>query len=61
MWGYVRNIVLAENISDLNEVWRKVYSCVALITLYMLHCTWHETECHLDICRATNSTDVEIY
>jgi hypothetical protein len=53
LWGYVKNIVYQVKINDLQHL--------KAVTPIMLQAMWHEVECHLDICRVTKGTHIEIY
>jgi hypothetical protein len=60
MWGYVKDIVYANLVLDLQNLRNRITNAISTITPDMLQCVWIETDYRLDIVRATNCVHVEI-
>jgi hypothetical protein len=39
----------------------RIAAAVVTITVDMLHYTWIKTEYHMDVCRDTNATHIEVF
>jgi hypothetical protein len=61
LWGYVKDRVYATPIHDVAELHRRIMDVIRTITSDMLNNTWAEIEYRLDILRATNGANVEVY
>ena len=60
-WGYIKNIVYAEEIRNIQHVQERITSAIETVTLDMIQKTWQETELRLDVSRATNAAHIEMY
>lgn len=60
-WGYIKNIVYAEKIRDLDHLRERISSAILTVTPDMIGRTWQEVDYRLDICRATNGAHIETY
>jgi hypothetical protein len=61
LWGYTKDVVYQTKVQDLDELRCRITAACETVTPVMLQNTWRETECRLDICRATEGTLVEVY
>ncbi|GBO03802.1 hypothetical protein AVEN_116857-1 [Araneus ventricosus] len=60
-WGYIRNIVYRESITDISHLKRRIIAAIETVTPQTLHNTWREIGYRLDVCRATNGAHIETY
>jgi hypothetical protein len=60
-WGYIKNIMYAEKITDLQHLKNIICAAIETVTPEMRFRVWEEAEYRLDICRATNGAHIEIY
>ena len=61
LWGYIKNIVYAEKIRNIQHLQERITSAIKTVTRDMIQKTWQEIEFRLDVSRATNGTHIEIY
>jgi hypothetical protein len=61
LWGYTKDVVYQTKVQDLDELRCRITAACETVTPVMLQNTWRETECRLDICRATRGKHVEVY
>ena len=61
LWGYIKNIVHAEKIRNIQHPQDRITSAIETVTRDMIQKTWQETEFRLDVSRATNGTHIEMY
>jgi len=61
LWGYIKNIVYAEKIRNIQNLQERITSIVETVTRDMNQRTWQEMEFLLDVSRATNGAHIEIY
>jgi len=61
LWGYIKNIVHAEKIRNIQHLQDRITSTIETVTRDMIQKTWQEIEFRLDVSRATNGLRVEIY
>jgi len=61
LWGYIKNIVYAEKIRNLQHLGERITSAIETVTRDMIQKTWQETEFRLDVSRATNGAHIEMY
>jgi len=61
LWGYIKNIVFAEKIRNIQHLQDRITSAIETVTRDMIKKTWQEIEFRLDVSRATNAADIEIY
>ena len=61
LWGYIKNIVYAEKIRNLQQLQERITSAIETVTRDMIQKMWQEIEFHLDISRATNGAHIEMY
>ena len=61
LWGYIKNIVYAEKIRNIQHLQERITSAIENVTRDMIQKTWQEIEFHLDISRATNGAHIEMY
>jgi hypothetical protein len=59
--GYVRNIVYAITVCDLEHLQQRITAAVEAVMPGVLHHTLTETECCLDVCRVTNGALIKTY
>jgi hypothetical protein len=60
-WGYIKDMVCAEKIRDLQHLNDRICAAIETVMPEMLSCVWEEAEHRLDICRVTNGAHIEIY
>jgi len=53
LWGYIKNIVYAENIRNIQHLQDRITSAIETETRDMIHKTWQEIEFHLDVLKCT--------
>ena len=61
LWGYIKNIVYAEKIRNIQQLQERITSAIETVTRDMIQKTWQEIEFRLDVSRATNSAHTEMY
>jgi len=61
LWGYIKNIVYAEKIRNIQHLQERITSAFETVTRDMIQKTWQEIELGLDVSRATNGAHIEIY
>ena len=61
LWGYIKNIVYAEKIRNIQHLQERITSAIETVTEDMIQKTWQEIEFRLDISRATNGAHIEMY
>jgi len=61
LWGYIKNIVYAEKVRNIQHLQERITSAIETVTRGMIQKTWQEIEFRLDVSRATNGGHIEIY
>jgi len=61
LWGYIKNIVYAEKIRNIQHLQDRITSATETVTRDTIQKTWQEIEFRLDISRATNGAHIEMY
>ena len=61
LWGYIKNIVYAEKIRNIQHLQERITSAIETVTRDMIQKTWQEIEFRLDVSRATNGAHIEMY
>jgi len=61
LWGYIKNIVYAEKIRNIQHLQDRITSAIETVTRDMIQKTWQEIEFRLDVSRATNGAHIEMY
>jgi hypothetical protein len=61
LWGYIKDLVYQTKVQDVAKLHRRITAVCETVTPVMLQNTWQDVEYHLNICRATKGTHVEIY
>jgi len=61
LWGYIKNIVYAEKIRNIQHLQERIISAIATVTGDMIQKTWQEIEFRLDVSRATNGAHIKMY
>jgi len=61
LWGYIKDIVYAEKIRNIQHLQESITSAIETITRDMIQETWQEMEFPLDVTRATNGAHIEMY
>ena len=59
--GYIKNIVYAEKIRNIQHLQERITSAIEIVTRDMIQKTWQEIEFRLDVSRATNVAHIEMY
>ena len=60
-WGYIKNIVYAEKIRNIQHLQEMITSAIETVTRDMIQKTWQEIEFCLGVSRATNGAHIEMY
>lgn len=60
-WGYIKNIVYAQNIQSLQHLMEGINDEIATVTPDMILRTWTEMDCCLDVCCATEGDHIKTY
>ena len=60
LYGYIKNIVYAEKIRNIQHLQDRITSATETVTRDMIQKTWQEIELSLDVSRATNGAHIEI-
>jgi len=61
LWEFVKDKVFSTPVPDITNLKAKITDAFATITEHMLQNTWRETDCRLDVLRATKGAHVEVY
>ena len=61
LWGYIKNIVYAEKIRNIQHLQERITSVTETVTRDMIQKTWQEIEFRLDVPTATNGAHIEMY
>ena len=61
LWGYIKNIVYAEKIRNIQQLHDRITSAIETVTRDMIKKTWQEIEFRLDVSRVTNDAHIEMY
>jgi hypothetical protein len=61
LWGYVKSIVFRTPVNGLDELKTRIRTVISAIPADMLHRTWQEREYRLDVIRAANGANIEVY
>jgi hypothetical protein len=61
LWRYIKNIVYAEKIRNIQHPQERITSTIETVTRDMIQKTWQEIKFCLDVCRATNGANIEMY
>ena len=61
LYGYIKNIVYAEKIRNIQHLQDRITSATETVTRDMIQKTWQEIEFSLDVSIATNVAHIEMY
>ena len=61
LWGYIKNIVYAEKIRNIQHLQERMSTAIETVTRDMIQKTRKEIEFRLDVPRATNVIHIEMY
>jgi len=61
LWGYIKNIVYAEKIRNIQHLQVRISSAIETVTRDIIQKTWKEVEFYLNVSRATNGAHIEMY
>jgi hypothetical protein len=61
LWGYVKDIVYRTKVRDITNLKQRTTDAIATTDEGMLQRTWQEIEYCLDVLRATNGANIEVY
>jgi len=61
LWGYIKNIVYAEKIRNIQHLQERITSAIETVTRDMIQKTWQEIKLRLDVSRATKGAHIEMY
>jgi len=61
LWGYIKNIVYAETIGNIQHLQERITSAIETVTRDMIQKTWQEIEFRLDVSITTNVAQIEMY
>ena len=59
--GYIKKIVYAEKIRNIQHLQERITSVIETVTRDMIQKTWQEIEFRLDVSIATNGAHIEMY
>jgi len=59
LWGYIKNIVYAEKIRNIQYLQERITSVIETVTRDMIQKMWQEIEFRLDVSRATNVAHID--
>ena len=59
--GYIKNVVYAETVRNIQHLQDRITSATETVTRDMIQKTWQEVEFRLDVSRATNGAHIEMY
>ena len=58
---YIKNSVCAEKIRNIQHLQERITSAIETVTRDMIQKTWQGIEFRLDVARATNGAQIEMY
>jgi len=61
LWGYVKDKGFSTPVPDITNLKARITDGIATVTEHMLGNTWRETDCRLDVLRATKGAHFEVY
>ena len=61
LWWYAKDKVFSTAVPDITNLKARITDAFATITEGMLENTWRETDCRVDVLRATKGARVEVY
>ena len=61
LWGYIKNIVYAEKIRNVQHLQDRITSAIETVTRDMIQKTWQEVQFRLDVSRGTGVAHIEMY
>ena len=61
LWWYIKNIVYAEKIRNIQHLQERLTSATETVTRDMIQKTWQEAEFRLDVSRATKGAHIQMY
>ena len=61
LWGYIKNIVYAEKIRNIQHLQERITSAIETVTRDMIQKMWQEIEFRLDVSIATIDAHIEMY
>jgi hypothetical protein len=61
LWGYIKNIIYAEKIRNIQHLQERITSATETATQDMIQKTWQEIEFSFYVSRATNVAHIEMY
>jgi len=61
LWGYIKNIVYAEKIRNIQHLQERITSVIETVTRDVIQKTWQEIKFRLEVSRATNGAHIEMY
>jgi len=61
LWGFVKDKVFSTPVPDITNLKARITDGIATVTEDMLENTWRETDYRLDVLRATEGAQVEVY
>ena len=61
LWGYVTDKVFSKPVPDITNLKARITDASVTITEDILENTWRETDCRLDVLRATKGAHVKVY
>jgi uncharacterized protein with LGFP repeats len=61
LWGYIKDVVYNTKFRDINDLKERITDAIATVDEAMLERTWMEIEYRLDVLRATNGANVEVF
>jgi len=61
LWRYVKDKVFWTPVPDIRNLKARITDGIATVTEDMLENTWRESDCRLDVLRATKGAHVEVY
>ena len=61
LWGYIKKIVYAAKIRNIQHLQDRIISAIETVTRDVIQKTWQEIEFLSDVSRATNGAHIEMY
>ena len=61
LWGYIKNIVYAEKIRNIQHLQERITSAIEIVIRDMIQKPWQEIKFSLDVSRATNVAHIEMH
>ena len=61
LWGYIKNIVYAEMIRNIQHLQERITSAIETVTRDMIQKAWQDIEFLLDVSRTTYDAHIEMY